>query len=203
MSGRWAWTLALLVLPACGYNRIQTLDEQVNGFAGQIKVQLQRRADLVPNLVETVRGYAQQEVTIFTAVAEARSRLGGAVQSGNLQQMAEANQGLTGALSRLIAISENYPQLKSNENFRALQDQLEGTENRIATARQDYNGAVQTYNAYIRQFPQVITAKVIGKHARDYFELTTPGAAEVPKVNFGQPAAGQPAAPAQEGATKR
>ena len=200
MKRRWAWTLALLLLPACGYNRIQTLDEQVNGFAGQIKVQLQRRADLVPNLVETVRGYAQQEVTIFTAVAEARSRLGGAVQSGNLQEMAAANQNLTGALGRLLAISEAYPDLKSNENFRQLQDQLEGTENRIATARQDYNGAVQTYNAYIRQFPQVITAKVIGKGAREYFELTTPGAAEAPKVNFGQPAA--PTA-APEPTTKR
>ncbi len=197
MKRRWAWTLALLLLPACGYNRIQTLDEQVNGFAGQIKVQLQRRADLVPNLVETVRGYAQQEVTIFTAVADARSRLGGAVQSGNLQEMAAANQNLTGALGRLLAISEAYPQLKSNENFRALQDQLEGTENRIATARQDYNGAVQTYNAYIRQFPQVITAKVIGKGAREYFELTTPGAAEAPKVNFGQPAAA-PATPPRQ-----
>ena len=191
---RWAWTIALLALPACGYNRIQTLDEQVNGYAGQIKVQLQRRADLVPNLVETVRGYAQQEVTIFTAVADARSRLGGAVQSGNLQEMAAANQGLTGALGRLIAIAEAYPQLKSNENFRALQDQLEGTENRIATARQDYNAAVQTYNAYIRQFPQLVTAKVIGKGSREYFELTAPSAAEAPKVNFGQPAA--PAAPA-------
>ena len=197
---RWVWPLALLLLPACGYNRIQTLDEQVNGFAGQIKVQLQRRADLVPNLVETVRGYAQQEVTIFTAVAEARTRLGGAVQSGSLQEMAAANQNLTGALGRLLAISEAYPDLKSNENFRQLQDQLEGTENRIATARQDYNGAVQTYNAYIRQFPQVLTAKVIGKGAREYFELTTPGAAEAPKVNFGQPAA--PAA-APQPTTKR
>ncbi len=198
---RWAWTLALLALPACGYNKIQTLDEQVNGFAGQIKVQLQRRADLVPNLVETVRGYAQQEVTIFTAVADARSRLLGATQGGNLQEMAAANQGLTGALGRLLAISENYPQLKSNETFRMLQDQLEGTENRIATAREDYNGAVQTYNSYIRQFPQLITAKIVGKGPREYFELTTPGAAEAPKVNFGQPAA--PATPAPGGETKR
>jgi LemA protein len=107
--------------------------------------------------------------------------------------MSAANQGLTGALGRLLAISENYPQLKSNENFRALQDQLEGTENRIATARGDYNGAVQTYNAYIRQFPQVITAKVLGKGPRDYFELTSAAAAEAPKVNFTAPAA--PAAP--------
>jgi LemA protein len=186
---RFVVPLLALALTGCGYNRIQTLDEQVNGFESQIKVQLQRRADLVPNLVETVRGYAQQEQTIFIAVAEARSRLGGAIQSGNLSEMASANQGLTGALSRLIAVSESYPQLKSNENFRALQDQLEGTENRISTARQDYNSAVQTYNSYIRQFPVVITAKVIGKKARLYFDLTTPGAAEAPRVNFGTPPA--------------
>jgi LemA protein len=173
-----------LSLTGCGYNRIQTLDEQVNGFEGQIKVQLQRRADLVPNLVATVQGFAQQERDVFTAVADARARLGGAIQSGDLAQMSQANQGLTGALGRLIAISEAYPELKSNENFRALQDQLEGTENRISTARQDYNNAVQTYNAYIRQFPQMLTAKVTSKKARTYFELTTPGAAEAPRVNF-------------------
>jgi LemA protein len=190
MKRRATSAIAVLVttLSGCGYNRIQTLDEQANAFKSQIEVQLQRRADLVPNLVETVRGYAQQEQTIFTAVADARARLGGAVQSGNLGQMAEANQGLTGALSRLLAISENYPQLKSNENFRALQDQLEGTENRIATARQDYNAAVQTYNSYIRRFPQVLTAKLIGKGAREYFEVTTAAAREAPKVDFTSPA---------------
>ena len=176
--------LTSLLLTSCGYNRIQSLDEQVNAFKSQIQVQLQRRADLVPNLVETVKGYAQQEQQIFTAVAEARARLGGAIQTGNLGQMSEANQGLTSALGRLLAIAEAYPQLKSNENFRALQDQLEGTENRIATARQDYNGSVQAYNGFIRQFPQVLTAKVIGAGEREYFELTTPGAAEVPKVEF-------------------
>jgi LemA protein len=178
-------------LSGCGYNRIQTLDEQASAFKSQIEVQLQRRADLVPNLVETVRGYAQQEQTIFTAVADARARLGGAVQSGSLQQMADANQGLTGALSRLLAISENYPQLKSNENFRALQDQLEGTENRIATARGDYNAAVETYNAYIRRVPQVLTAKLIGKGPREYFRVTNAAALEAPKVELTQPAGKQ------------
>lgn len=182
---RYLVPLLAALTTACGYNSIQTMDEQVNAAEAQIKVQLQRRADLVPNLVETVRGYAQQEQQIFTAVAEARSRLGGAVQGGNLQQMSEANQALSGALSRLIAIAEAYPDLKSNENFRALQDQLEGTENRISTARQDYNGAVQAYNAYIRRFPVVLTAKIIGKGPREYFELTSPGAAEVPQVDFG------------------
>jgi LemA protein len=181
-------TVGLVLLTGCGYNRIQTLDEQVSAFKSQIEVQLQRRADLVPNLVETVRGFAQQEQTVFGAVADARARLGGAVQGGNLAQMATANQALTGALGRLLAIAEAYPELKSNENFRSLQDQLEGTENRIATARQDYNTSVQSYNAYIRSFPQVLTAKVIGKGSREYFELTTPGARETPRVNFTAPA---------------
>jgi len=176
--------LGLAVLAGCGYNTIQTYDEHVNAAESQIKVQLQRRADLVPNLVETVKGYAKQEQTIFIQVAEARAKLAGAVQGGNLQEMAAANAALTAPLGRLLAIAENYPQLKSNENFRALQDQLEGTENRIAVARQDYNDAVNRYNSYIRRFPQVLTAKVIGKGPRAYFELQTPGAAQAPKVDF-------------------
>jgi LemA protein len=180
----WA-VLGLVVLTAgCGYNTIQTMDEQVNAAESQIKVQLQRRADLIPNLVETIRGFARQESTIFVQVAEARAKLAGSVQTGNLAQMAEAESALRQPLGRLLAIAEAYPQLKSNENFRALQDQLEGTENRLATARQDYNDTVNKYNAYIRKFPQVLTAKVIGKKARPYFELQTPGAAEAPKVNF-------------------
>ena len=177
-------SVALAVVAGCGYNTIQTLDEKVNSAESQIKVQLQRRADLIPNLVETVKAYARQEQTIFTQVAEARAKLAGAVQSGNLDSMAAANAALTAPLGRLLAIAENYPQLKSNENFRALQDQLEGTENRIAVARQDYNETVNTYNAYIRRFPQVLTAKVLGKKARPYFELQTPGAAEAPRVDF-------------------
>src|SRR5436309_119743 len=133
---RW-WMSGLFVVAAlggtgCGYNTIQTYDEQVSAAEAQIKVQLQRRADLVPNLVETVKGYAKQEQTVFTEVAEARAKLAGAVQGGDLQQMAQANAALTAPLGRLLAIAESYPQLKSNENFRALQDQLEGTENRIA-----------------------------------------------------------------------
>jgi LemA protein len=183
---RWVLTTAVVAAvsgSSCGYNTIQTYDEQVNAAEAQIKVQLQRRADLIPNLVETVKGYAKQEQTIFTEVAEARAKLAGAVQTGDLQQMAQANAALTAPLGRLLAIAENYPQLKSNENFRALQDQLEGTENRIAVARQDYNEAVNRYNAYIRRFPQVLTAQLIGKRARPYFELE-PGAAEAPKVDF-------------------
>src|SRR5438093_12615443 len=176
--------LALALVAGCGYNTIQTLDERVNAAESQIKVQLQRRADLIPNLVETVKAYAKQEQTIFIQVAEARSRLAGAVQRGNLEQMAAANTALNAPLGRLLGIAENYPQLKSNENFRTLQDQLEGTENRIAVARQDYNESVNAYNAYIRRFPQVLTAKVLGKKPRGYFELQSPGAAEAPKVDF-------------------
>jgi LemA protein len=185
VNARTRWLVLGLALTAgCGYNTIQTYDEEVSKAEAQIKVQLQRRADLVPNLVETVKGYAKQEQTIFTEVAEARAKLAGAVQSNDLQQMAAANAALTAPLGRLLAIAENYPQLKSNENFRALQDQLEGTENRIAVSRQDYNDAVNRYNAYIRQFPAVLTAKVIGKGPRQYFELQTPAAAEAPKVTF-------------------
>jgi LemA protein len=176
--------VTILALSGCGYNRIQSLDEQVNAFKSQIEVQLQRRADLVPNLVETVKGVARQEQEVYTAVAEARAKLAGAVQTGSLPQMADANQGLTGALGRLIAIAEAYPQLRSNENFRDLQTQLEGTENRISTARGDYNTAVQQYNAYIRQFPQVLTARVLGKGAREYFEVTGAEKREAPQVQF-------------------
>lgn len=173
-----------LVAGGCGYNTIQTMDEQVNAAGSQITVQLQRRADLIPNLVETVKGFARQESTIFIAVAEARAKLSGAVQAGNLQEMAEANAALTAPLGRLLAIAEAYPQLRSNENFRALQDQLEGTENRIAVARQDYNETVNRYNAYIRRFPQVITAKVLGMKSRPYFDLRSPDAADPPAVDF-------------------
>src|ERR1041385_3471060 len=173
---------ATLLTSACGYNTIQTRDEAVNQAAAQIKTQLQRRADLILNLVETVKGIVKQEDTVFISVAEARSRLSGAAQGGNLQQMAEAHQALLG---RLLALAENYPELKSNQNFLQLQDQLEGTENRISVSRQDYNKVVQDYNAYIRRFPYNLTAKLFGMgKPREYFELTSPGAAEPPKVKF-------------------
>lgn len=179
--------LALLLVPAltgCGYNTIQTYDEAAQSAKQQIEVQLQRRADLVPNLVSTVQGFAQQEQAVFGAVAEARSKLLGAVQGGDVAQMAEANQGLTGSLGRLLAISEAYPQLKSDQNFLRLQDELSGTENRIAVARTDYNESVQRYNTYIRKFPAVLTAKVIGSKERVYFEVTNAAAREAPKVDF-------------------
>jgi LemA protein len=175
--------LAVLALTGCGYNRIQSLDEQAEAFKGQIAVQLQRRADLVPNLVEVVKGYAKQELAVFDELASARAALSGAVQAGNVDSMAAANTVLSGALGRLIAIAEDNPEIKSNENFRALQDQLEGTENRIAVARTDYNNAVREYNAYIRRFPQVLTAKLTGAGSRPYFQAEA-GAAEAPKVQF-------------------
>ena len=180
-----AATLLVAGLTGCGYNTIQTKDEAVNQAASQIKVQLQRRADLIPNLVETVKGFAQQESTVLVGVTEARARLNGAIQGGNLGEMAAANQGLTGALGRLIAVAEAYPELKSNTNFLQLQDQLEGTENRISVARQDYNTAVEDFNGFIRRFPYNLTAKVFGHGTpREYFELTDAAAAEAPKVKF-------------------
>jgi LemA protein len=175
---------ALLALSGCGYNTIQTLDEQASGFQSQIQVQLQRRADLIPNLVATVKGYAAHETEIFDALANARAQLAGAVKSGDLDSMAVANQQLTGALGRLIALSESNPQIKADQNFRMLQDQLEGTENRIAVARRDYNSAVQQYNSYIRRFPQVLTAKAIGSKSRKYFQADSSATSGPPKVQF-------------------
>jgi len=172
-----------LATTGCGYNQIQTMDEQVNQAKGQIETQLQRRADLIPNLVETVKGVAKQESTVFTNIAEARARLSGAVQSGDIGAMAEANQAVTQGLGRLLAIVENYPELRSSESFRALQDQLEGTENRISVARQDYNTAVGTYNGYIRRFPYNLTAKIFGHGPREYFEAE-PGSEQAPEVKF-------------------
>jgi LemA protein len=190
MNRRWgmaAVTVLATLCTGCGYNRIQTLDEQATAAQSQIEVQLQRRADLIPNLVATVKGYAQHEEGVFNTVAEARSRLLNAVQSKDPEQMATADQGLTGALGRLLAISENYPNLKADENFLRLQDELTGTENRIGVARSDYNDAVRTYNAYIRRFPAVLTAKVIHAKQRTYFQAAEQATA-VPKVDFSTPA---------------
>lgn len=199
MNRRMMLALAPLVLgvTGCGYNRIQQLDENAAQAKQGISVQLQRRADLVPNLVNTVKGYAQHEEAVFTQVAQARAGLAGAIQTGDPQQMATANAGLTGALGRLLAIAEAYPQLKADQGFLRLQDELAGTENRIATSRNDYNQAVQAYNTYIRTFPQAITAKVTGAKARTYFEAA-PGSEVAPTVDFGNrgaPASTTPVAP--------
>lgn len=185
----------LLGVAGCGYNQIQTYDENAQQAKQQISVQLQRRADLVPNLVNTVKGYAQHEEAVFTQVAQARAGLQGAIQGGDPQQMAAANATLTGALGRLIAVAEAYPQLKADQTFLRLQDELAGTENRIATSRTDYNQAVQTYNTYIRRFPQTITAKVIGAKPRTYYE-SAPGSEVAPTVDFGTRAPASTSTPA-------
>lgn len=199
MKRKWLAVPLLIASAGCGYNRIQQLDEQANGAQGQIEVQLQRRADLIPNLVNTVKGYAQHESEVFTQVAQARAGVLGAVQTHDPQQMADANAQMTSALGRLIAVAENYPQLKADQQFTRLMDELSGTENRIAVARGDYNAAAQEYNAYIRQFPQALTAKVTGARPRNYFNVTNPGAREAPTVDFSKPSGSAPAAPAGAG----
>ncbi len=194
MNRRRLVLLLPFVLAGCGYNTIQGYDEQANAAQGQIEVQLQRRAELVPNLVATVKGLANQELAVFSEVARARGGLLNAVQSKDPEAMANANQTMNGALGRLIAVAEAYPQLKSDQAFLRLQDELTGTENRVAVSRQDYNTAVQQYNAYIRKFPAVITAKLTGAKERKYFQATSPESREAPKVDFGTP--GAPAQPA-------
>ena len=188
MKSRFLVLLLPLTLGACGYNRIQTLDEQASSSKQQIEVQLQRRADLVPNLVATVKGYAAHEEAVFTEVANARASVGGAIRSGDPAQQVAADAQLTGALGRLIAVAENYPQLKADAQFLRLQDELAGTENRIAVSRSDYNAAVKDYNTYIRGFPQAITAKVTGAKSRPYYEAA-PGSNVAPTVDFSKPAA--------------
>ena len=174
----------VLGVSGCGYNTIQTLDERVNKAQGDIQTQLQRRADLIPNLVNTVKGVTKQEDTVFISIANARARLSGAVTDRNIPEMAAANAQLNAGLGRLLAIAEAYPELKSSENFKMLQDQLEGTENRVAVARTDYNGAVNEFNGFIRRFPYNLTAKIFGMGApREYFEAEE-GAAGVPEVKF-------------------
>lgn len=182
---KWIVPIAVVAILALmfgtGYNSLVSLNENVNGKWSQVENQLQRRADLIPNLVETVKGFAAQEKQIFTDVAEARSKLIGAQSVG---QAAEADQALTGALGRLLAISESYPQLKSDANFRALQDELAGTENRLATARRDYNVAVQSYNGKIKGFPTLLYARLFGFGEKEYFQAADE-AKNVPKVEFG------------------
>ncbi|HHY92967.1 MAG TPA: LemA family protein [Firmicutes bacterium] len=176
--------LLLLALLGFGsYNSLVTLDEKAQSSWSQIDNQLQRRADLIPNLVATVKGYAAHEEAVFAQVNEARAKLAGAQ---SVRDAAQADAQLSGALSRLLAVVENYPNLKADANFRQLQDELAGTENRIAVARMDYNNAVQRFNAAIRRFPTVIFARLLGFTPKDYFQAEA-GAREVPRVNFGSP----------------
>jgi len=171
----------LIFIPVIGsYNRMVALEQAVNQSQSDIDTQLQRRLDLVPNLVETVKGYAAQEKEILTAVAEARSKLAG---STTITERAEADNELSGALSRLLVVVENYPNLKSDQNFRDLSVALEGTENRINIARKDYNNIVGQYNTTIRRFPGSIVAGMFGFEQKPYYKAAQ-GAQEVPKVDF-------------------
>lgn len=170
----------LAVMGVSGYNSLVALNENVNGKWSQIENQLQRRADLIPNLVNTVKGFAAQERQVMQAVTDARAKLAGA-QGPAAKAAADAE--LSSALSRLLVVVENYPQLKSDANFRALMDELSGTENRIAVARKDYNDAVQAYNARIQTFPTVIYARLFGFGPKEYFRAQE-GAAAVPQVQF-------------------
>jgi len=189
---RWLSLLLVLPLAACGYNRIQTLDEQAASAQSQIEVQLQRRADLIPNLVNTVKGYAQHEEDVFVQVTQARSGLVSAIQTHDAEQMANANAALSSSLGRMMVSVEAYPQLKADQTFIKLQDELTGTENRIAVSRNDYNQAVNAYNAYIRQFPTVITAKVTGAKPRKYFTASANAETGPPPVDFSKPGAKKP-----------
>jgi LemA protein len=209
---RWLGALAIVLLPlalaGCGINTIPTQDEQVKAAWGEVQNQYQRRSDLIPNLVATVQGYARQEREVLTAVTEARaSATQVSVDASTLTDEAafrryqEAQDRLSGVLGRLLAITENYPDLKSNQNFLALQSQLEGTENRISVARRDFNQAVQGYNTTIRTFPGALWAGTVHRWAKPVPMFTAAaGADRAPAVNFDlgptAPAQPAPAAPA-------
>lgn len=179
-----------LTLTGCGYNTLQVKDEAVNAAWSEVQNQYQRRADLVPNLVNVVKGYAAHEEQVLTEVTQARANVAGlkvdreVLEDPELfQRYQEAQAQMTSALSRLLAVTENYPDLKANEQFRDLQVQLEGTENRIAVARNRYITTVQDFNSYARQFPQVMTAKVIGMDTKPNFSAEQ-SAQQAPKVSF-------------------
>ena len=195
---RWGFKAAALllissVLSGCGINNIPTLDEQAKAAWGQVQNQYQRRADLIPNLVETVKAYAAHEQETLTAVIEARAKATSIQVDAStlnnpekLKQFQDAQNQLTGALSRLMVVSERYPDLKSNQNFLALQSQLEGTENRISVARRDFILAVERYNTEIRTFPGRLWHAVMYSDlpVRSTFEATTPDADKAPEVKF-------------------
>jgi LemA protein len=192
MRKQFAWVAAVLLLSGCGYNRIQELDEQTEQQKGNIETELMRRNDLIPNLVATVDQAAQHERGTFTEVARARSGLNNAREQlaqavqGNADagQVSAANAAVSDQLRLFLNVSvEAYPTLQANQNFRALQDELTETENRISVARRDYNESVTTYNTYIRRFPQALTAKVIGADRKEQFQAPA-GAQQAPTVQF-------------------
>jgi LemA protein len=174
-----------LVMGGCEFvherNKLASERETINAEWSQVDADLQRRADLIPNLVETVKGYAKEETTVIQSVANARAALVGAKTP---QEKIDANQQLTGALGRLLVVVENYPNLKANENFRQLQFSLEGTENRILQARRRYNEAVQRYNTDLSLFPANVVASIAGFQREDAHFKTEPGARTAPKVQF-------------------
>jgi LemA protein len=205
----WALTMvAAMFLSACGYNTIQVQDEQVKAAWSEVLNQYQRRDQLIPNLVNTVKGFAAQEQTVLLGVTEARAKVGSVQVTPELvndpaafAKFQAAQNQLTGALSRLIAVTENYPQLTSNEQFRDLQTQLEGTENRIAVARSRYIQSVLQYNVTVRSFPANLTAKWYGYGPKANFEVSNEGVlVNPPRVDFPAPAAG-PSAGALPAAT--
>ena len=174
---------------SCGYNKMVDMEEQVTAQWSQVENVYQRRADLIPNLVNTVKGYAEHEQETLEGVIEARSKATSVninpnnLSEQSIQQFNQAQQGLSSALSRLMVVVERYPNLKANQNFLDLQAQLEGTENRIAVERRKFNETTQTYNAYIRKFPQVIYSGWFGFEKKDYFE-SQQGAEQAPEVQF-------------------
>ena len=188
--------ILVLLLSGCGYNTLQSGDEQIKAAWSEVLNQYQRRADLVPNLVATVQGFANQEKEVLTRVTEARSRVGAIQATPELvdnpeafQRFQQAQGELTGALSRLLVVAENYPQLKSDANFRDLQAQLEGTENRIAVARNRYIKSVQDFNVTVRSFPTNLTAMLFGFKTKPNFTVENEREiAKPPKVDFGQKA---------------
>lgn len=177
------------LLTGCGYNTIVEMDEAVTSQWSQVENVYQRRADLVPNLVATVKGYAEHEQETFTRVIEARSQASSVkvdpsnLTAESLQQFQQAQEGVSSALGRLLVVVERYPDLKANQNFLDLQAQLEGTENRITVERMKFNETTQKYNAYIRKFPALITARIFSFKTRTYFEAQ-PGAQTAPEVQF-------------------
>ena len=190
---RWLILVVASLLGGCGYNQLQSLDEQVKASWSEVINQYQRRADLIPNLVNTVKGYAQQEKDVLIGVTEARAKAT-SIQvkpedvddPAKVQQFMQAQRDVGGALSRLLVVAENYPQLKSDQNFRELQAQLEGTENRIAVARQRFIKSTQEYNTTVRQFPNNLTAMMFGYKPKAQFTVEDEKAiAKPPTVDFG------------------